>query len=108
MSTLLFFVQPDIDVIGPRGRHQYLLSRGQGSTLPGICRRRADSLRARVPVKAAKWACVFLFNPIAYFRLICMSCGGALRQTLAVLPDYLATAFFKDCLAMFRRDRTGR
>ncbi|HQL95825.1 MAG TPA: cobalamin-dependent protein [Candidatus Hydrogenedentes bacterium] len=33
MSTLLLSVQRDLDVIGPRGLHQFLLSRGEESIL---------------------------------------------------------------------------
>jgi len=33
MSTLLLSVQRDLDVIGLRGLHQFLLSRGEDSTL---------------------------------------------------------------------------
>jgi len=71
-------------------------------------RRRPGALSTLLAVKAAKWACVFLFNPIAHFRLIRMSQGGSLSGTLAVLPDYFATAFAKYYLAMFRQGGTGR
>ena len=73
-----------------------------------LYRWRPDAFHALLAVKAAKWACVFLFNPIAYFRLIHMSRGGSLSGILAVLPDYFATAFAKCYLAMFRHGGMGR